>query len=203
MTLPVTLELSPEDYHVRILHVRQEKKEEKLADPVFDVEVLPDYEYETLQAFGVFQTDILVVATGSEERNTGIALYAKEQKVARIIASADSPDAESRLKENGIDTFSILLSTKTLLRALIEAPGVMKLLTNQDASLYQINMSNERFDGVLLREFPFTGDVIFVRIFRGVDSIVPHGDTRLQMGDRLIATGSREYIAELKKTLGD
>ncbi|MGV2549466.1 TrkA C-terminal domain-containing protein, partial [Bacillus licheniformis] len=54
-----------------------------------------------------------------------------------------------------------------------------------------------------LREFPFTGDVIFVRIFRGVDSIVPHGDTRLQMGDRLIATGSREYIAELKKTLGD
>ena len=59
-------------------------------------------------------------------------------------------------------------------------------------------MSNERFDGVLLREFPFTGDVIFVRIFRGVDSIVPHGDTRLQMGDRLIATGSREYIAELK-----
>lgn len=203
MTLPVTLELSPEDYHVRILHVRQEKKEEKLADPVFDVEVLPDYEYETLQSFGVFQTDILVVATGSEERNTGIALYAKEQKVARIIASADSPDAESRLKENGIDTFSILLSTKTLLRALIEAPGVMKLLTNQDASLYQINMSNERFDGVLLREFPFTGDVIFVRIFRGVDSIVPHGDTRLQMGDRLIATGSREYIAELKKTLGD
>lgn len=203
MTLPVTLELSPEDYHVRILHVRQEKKEENLADPVFDVEVLPDYEYETLQSFGVFQTDILVVATGSEERNTGIALFAKEQKVARIIASADSPDAESRLKDNGIDTFSILLSTKTLLRALIEAPGVMKLLTNQDASLYQINMSNERFDGVLLREFPFTGDVIFVRIFRGVDSIVPHGDTRLQLGDRLIATGSREYIAELRKTLGD
>lgn len=79
---------------------------------MFDVEVLPDYEYETLQSFGVFQTDILVVATGSEERNTGIALFAKEQKVARIIASADSPDAESRLKDNGIDTFSILLSTK-------------------------------------------------------------------------------------------
>ncbi|WP_077737034.1 monovalent cation:proton antiporter family protein [Bacillus sonorensis] len=203
MTLPVTLELSPEEYNVRILHVHQEKKEEKLADSVFDVEVLPDYEYDTLKSFAVFETDILVVATGNEERNTGIALYAKEQKVERIIASADSPQAESELKEKGIDTFSILLSTKTLLRALIEAPGVMKLLTNQDASLYQINMNNDRFDGVLLREFPFTGDVIFVRIFRGVDSLVPHGDTRLKMGDRLIATGSREYIAELKKTLED
>ncbi|WP_307893913.1 monovalent cation:proton antiporter family protein [Bacillus swezeyi] len=203
MTLPVTLELSSEEYHVRILHVHQEKKEEKLADSVFDVEMLPDYEYSTLQSFNVFETDILVVATGNEERNTGIALFAKEQKVDRIIASADSPKAEAELKENGIDTISILLSTKTLLRALIEAPGVMKLLTNQDASLYQINMNNERFDGVLLREFPFTGDVIFVRIFRGIDSLVPHGDTRLQMGDRLIATGSRGYITELKKTLED
>ncbi|ASB90097.1 monovalent cation:proton antiporter family protein [Bacillus sonorensis] len=203
MTLPVTLELSPEEYHVRILHVHQEKKEEKLSESVFDVEVLPDYEFGTLESYGVFETDILVVATGNEERNTGIALFAKEQNVERIIASAGSPAAESELKENGIDTFSILLSTKTMLRALIEAPGVMKLLANQDASLYQINMNNERFDGVLLREFPFTGDVIFVRIFRDVDSLVPHGDTRLQMGDRLIATGSREYIAELKKTLED
>ncbi|MCY9128023.1 hypothetical protein MOE95_17175, partial [Bacillus spizizenii] len=43
--------------------------------------------------------------------------------------------------------------------------------------------------------------VIFVRIFRGVDSIVPHGDTRLKLGDRLIVTGSRGYVTELKKTL--
>ncbi|UOY88584.1 monovalent cation:proton antiporter family protein [Bacillus glycinifermentans] len=203
MTLPVTLELSSEEYHVRVLHVHQEKKEENLSEPVFDVEVLPDYEFGTLESFGVFETDILVVATGNEERNTGIALFAKDKQVDRIIASADSPQAEAKLKENGIDTISVLLSTKTLLRALIEAPGVMKLLTNQDASLYEINMSNERYDGVLLREFPFMGDVIFVRIFRGVDSLVPHGDTRLQLGDRLIATGSREYIAELKKTLED
>ncbi|WP_374707822.1 TrkA C-terminal domain-containing protein [Bacillus velezensis] len=45
------------------------------------------------------------------------------------------------------------------------------------------------------------GDVIFVRIFRGVDSIVPHGDTRLKTGDRLIVTGSRNYVSELRKIL--
>ncbi|MDA7026118.1 monovalent cation:proton antiporter family protein [Bacillus sp. CLL-7-23] len=203
MTLPVTLELSPQDYNVRVLHMYQENKEEMMNDSVFDVEILPDYEYDTLQSFAVFDTDILVVATGNEERNIGIALFGQNQKVKRIIARADTPKAEAELKENGIEVFSIMLSTKTLLRALIEAPGVMKLLTHQDTSLYEININNERFDSVLLREFPFTGDVIFVRIFRGIDSIVPHGDTMLQLGDRLIATGSREYIAELKKMLED
>jgi len=52
-----------------------------------------------------------------------------------------------------------------------------------------------------LRRFPFTGDIIFVRIFRGKDSIVPHGDTELQLNDRLIVTGTREYVDELKREL--
>lgn len=52
-----------------------------------------------------------------------------------------------------------------------------------------------------LRKFPFTGDVIFVRIFRGKDSIVPHGDTELEFDDRLIVTGSRSYVNELRMLL--
>nr|MDH3082659.1 hypothetical protein [Bacillus subtilis] len=96
----------------------------------------------------------------------------KEKGTERVIASVGSPEHEAALKEQGISIFSILLSTKTLLlRALIEAPGVMKALTNQESSLYQINMENRKYDGVILREFPLTGDVIFVRIFRGVDSM--------------------------------
>ncbi|NEU34504.1 hypothetical protein GN156_28025, partial [bacterium LRH843] len=43
--------------------------------------------------------------------------------------------------------------------------------------------------------------VIFVRIFRGKDSIVPHGDAELALDDRLIVTGSRSYVNELKMLL--
>ncbi|MBU8844348.1 monovalent cation:proton antiporter family protein [Alkalihalobacillus gibsonii] len=201
MTLPVTLELPEEEYDVRVVHVYQENAEEKLSESVFAVETISDYEHETLESLGIFETDILVVATGNEDMNADIALLAKDKGTERVIASVGSPEHEAALKEQGISIFSILLSTKTLLRALIEAPGVMKLLTNQESSLYQINMENSKYDGVILREFPLTGDVIFVRIFRGVDSIVPHGDTRLKLGDRLIVTGSRGYVTDLKKTL--
>ncbi|PWZ99168.1 hypothetical protein DD924_04150, partial [Staphylococcus pseudintermedius] len=33
---------------------------------------------------------------------------------------------------------------------------------------------------------------------RNNESIVPHGDTQLQYGDRLIVTGTKEYVDQLK-----
>ncbi|WP_280145875.1 monovalent cation:proton antiporter family protein [Bacillus amyloliquefaciens] len=201
MTLPVTLELPDEEYEVRVVHVDQENAGEKLAESVFSVETISDYEPGTLESHDIFKTDILVVATGNEDVNAEIALIAKEKGTERIIASVGSVEHETKLKEEGISIFSILLSTKTLLRALIEAPCVMSLLTNEEFSLYQINLENTAYNGIILREFPLMGDVIFVRIFRGVDSIVPHGDTRLKTGDRLIVTGSRNYVSELRNIL--
>ena len=41
----------------------------------------------------------------------------------------------------------------------------------------------------------------FVRIIRDNDSIVPHGDTQLRYKDRLIVTGTKEYVDELKQEL--
>src|SRR5690606_21639144 len=133
--------------------------------------------------------------------NASIARAAKENGVDRVIARIETNELGEELKGLNIDIFSLLMSTNTLLRALIEAPSVMTILTNQESALFQINMNNHKYDGILLRNFPFTGDVIFVRIFRGKDSIVPHGDTELKMGDRLIVTGSREYVDELKLAL--
>ena len=41
--------------------------------------------------------------------------------------------------------------------------------------------------------------LFFVRIIRDNDSIVPHGDTQLRYKDRLIVTGTKEYVDELKQ----
>ena len=85
--------------------------------------------------------------------------------------------------------------------ALIESPNIADIMTNQDTSLYEIEMLNPQYHGMTLRKFPLTGDVIFVRIFRGNDSIVPHGDTELHMDDTLVVTGSKEFVDELMQEL--
>ncbi|WP_458110246.1 monovalent cation:proton antiporter family protein [Bacillus zhangzhouensis] len=202
LTLPVTLDLHQDEYDIRILHVFQENKEAQLAaDSIFEVEAIEQYDDETLRKAGIGQEDVLVVATGSETKNKEIALFAKEEGAKQVIASVNKAEAELTLKEAGIDTFSNFLSSKTVLRALIEAPDAIRLLTNEDSSLYQIQMNNHRYHNVMLREFPFTGDLVFVRIFRGIDSLVPHGDTALRSGDRVLVSGSREYVAGLRAQL--
>ncbi|MCA1031092.1 monovalent cation:proton antiporter family protein [Bacillus timonensis] len=198
MTLPVTRELNTNLYESTMYHITQEKIEKRIADSLFNIVELEDYSIETLKKQNVFDVDILVVSTGDEDINAELSIFAKESGVDRVIARVETPGLDETLKEHNIDVFSVFLSTKTLLRAFIESPSVMSILTNQETSLHQINMNNYKYNGILLRNFPFTGDVIFVRIFRGKDSIVPHGDTELKMGDRLIVTGSREYVDELK-----
>ncbi|MCK6204230.1 monovalent cation:proton antiporter family protein [Bacillus infantis] len=201
LTLPVYSELKSSLYEPKLYHKKQEKSDKQIADSLFKIEEVDDFTVGVLEGTDVFNSDIVVISTGDEEANATLSVAFKERGVERVICRIESPDLEESLREQEVEVFSVLLSTKALLRALIESPSVMNILTNQETSLYEIKLLNSQFDGMTLRRFPFTGDVIFVRIFRGMDSIVPHGDTELQMNDRLIVTGSKEYVDELKREL--
>lgn len=201
MTLPVSRALQSSLYEPVLFHTKQEKADNRIADSVFEIIEMENYEIETLKSHKVYDADIIVISTGDPDLNATIAVSAREQGVGRVIARIESPDLAEKAQEEGIEVFSVLRSTESLLRAMIESPGVMSILTNQENTLHEIRMLNDHFDGMTLRRFPFTGDVIFVRILRENESIVPHGDTELRLNDRLIVTGSKEYVDELKREL--
>ena len=200
-TLPVSRELKSGLYDPILYHTQMEKSDKQIANSLFDIVEIPNYSLETLENTKVFQSEVVVISTGDEKQNAALSIAAKERGVSRVIARIESPDIEENLREHNIEMFSTFMSTKVLLRALIESPTLINILTNQETGLYEIVLMNSQFDGMSLRKFPFTGDIIFVRIFRGKDSIVPHGDTELEMNDRLIVTGSKEYVDELKREL--
>ncbi|WHY87782.1 monovalent cation:proton antiporter family protein [Neobacillus novalis] len=201
VTLSLSRELKSGLYDPVLYHLQMDKSEKQIADSLFEIVEIPDYSVDTIMKTKVYQAEIVVISTGDEEQNAALSIKAKENGVPRVIARIESPDIEQRLREHHIEVFSAFMSTKMLLRALIESPTVINILTNQETGLYEIVMLNRQFDGMTLRKFPFTGDIIFVRIFRGKDSIVPHGDTELQLHDRLIVTGTKEYVDELKREL--
>jgi len=200
-TLPVYSELKTGAFEPTLYHKTQGKSDNAISPSLFDITEIEDFSVDALNETDVYEVDIAVITTGDERINAELGSMLKEKGVERVICRIESQDLEADLKEKGVEVFSVLLSTKTLLRALIESPHVMNILTNQESALYEINLTNNRFEGMTLREFPFTGDVIFVRIFRGKDSIVPHGETELHIGDRLIVTGTKEYVEELKQEL--
>ncbi|SDZ75650.1 monovalent cation:H+ antiporter-2, CPA2 family [Thalassobacillus cyri] len=200
-TLPVVRELDENLYETHLYHTKVDKVDENISRSCFDIQELTAYDLDSMKELGVFDVDILVASTGDQVKNAEIAKFAKNNGVERVIARAESPELDQELKNIGVEVFSVMLSTKALLKAMIVAPDVVEILTDQDSALFQINMNNPMYDRIRLREFPFTGDVIMVRIFRGEDSIVPHGDTELRMFDHLIVTGSPEYVEELKMQL--
>ena len=60
--------LHPGEYDVRILHVRQENKEAMLADSILKLKLLQIMRSRRFNHSALAKTDVLVVATGSEER---------------------------------------------------------------------------------------------------------------------------------------
>lgn len=200
LTLPISLELDEEIFDTTIYHTKKDDLEEGANHTrKFTVKQIANYDLMALYKEGVFEADILVIATGKDETNARIAKYAEKCGTKRIIARIEKTEVSDELRKLGIDIFSMYFSTKTILKAMIQSPSIMNLFTKEENGLFEVRMKNPDFNNMTLRQFPFLGDTIIVRIFRGNESIVPHGDTEMMMGDRLIVTGSKECVHELRE----
>ncbi|MBF8132232.1 monovalent cation:proton antiporter family protein [Staphylococcus capitis] len=200
LTIPIAQNLTSQLYNISLYYRKDLSDSRKLSDEITMVEIA-DYEENLLASLGLFEKDIVVCATNDDEINRNVALMAKKYGVDRVICRLESSNEDAKIKAQGIEVFSNYLSNKILLKGLIETPNMLNLLSNVETSLYEIQMLNHHYENIQLRNFPFGGDIIFVRIVRNNESLVPHGDTQLRYKDRLIVTGSKEYVDELKQEL--
>lgn len=200
LSIPVAQSIHSHIYKISMFF-RKDLADHRSLDSSIKTYELDEYIEEELVALGLFNSDIIVCSANDDEINKEIALMAHKHGVKRIICKQESVKKDDELLDKGIEFFSSFLSNKILLKGLVESPNMLNLLSNVETSLYEIEMKNHSYHNVLLRSFPFAGDIIFVRIIRGKDSIVPHGDTELQYGDKLIVTGSKEYVSQLKQDM--
>ncbi|HEA3024451.1 TPA: monovalent cation:proton antiporter family protein [Staphylococcus aureus] len=200
LTIPIAQNLTSQLYDVTLYYRKDLSDRRQLSDDITMIEIA-DYEQDVLERLGLFDRDIVVCATNDDDINRKVAKLAKAHQVERVICRLESTTDDTELVDSGIEIFSSYSSNKILLKGLIETPNMLNLLSNVETSLYEIQMLNYKYENIQLRNFPFGGDIIFVRIIRNNESIVPHGDTQLRYGDRLIVTGAKEYVDELKQEL--
>ncbi|HCZ0198974.1 TPA: monovalent cation:proton antiporter family protein [Staphylococcus aureus] len=200
LTIPIAQNLTSQLYDVTLYYRKDLSDRRQLSDDITMIEIA-DYEQDVLERLGLFDRDIVVCATNDDDINRKVAKLAKAHQVERVICRLESTTDDTDLVDSGIEIFSSYLSNKILLKGLIETPNMLNLLSNVETSLYEIQMLNYKYENIQLRNFPFGGDIIFVRIIRNNESIVPHGDTQLRYGDRLIVTGAKECVDELKQEL--
>lgn len=200
LTIPIAQNLTSQLYNVSLYFRKDLSDHRHLAYSITVLEI-NDYDEAILTRLGLFDNDIVVCATNDDDINRRVAMMAEEHGVNRVICRLETMTDDVGMKNSGIEIFSNFLSNKIFLKGLIETPNMLNLLSNVETSLYEIEMLNHKYENLELRNFPFGGDVIFVRIIRNNESIVPHGDTQLRYKDRLIVTGSKEYVDELKGEL--
>jgi len=201
MTLPVSSELAEHGNIVTLYSAGMHDSAHRAnANPAYRTENVKELSVEELDGRKLFASDILVLGTADDEVNAVLAAEARRRGKEQTVVRIEDPAKYEELYHEGYTVFSTLHASRTLLRALIEQPGMVKLFT-QDGESREFVIENPAFDRILLRELPDLGDVLILRIFREGSHLVPHGNTELQLGDRLLLSGSEENIERLRSQL--
>ncbi|UOF91660.1 cation:proton antiporter [Fodinisporobacter ferrooxydans] len=201
ITLSLARQLCQSGFGVDVYDTNPNEKKrspgQENASQGFAIHSLPKITPDTLDNIAVEAKDSFIAFTGDESHNIQVANWAKRRGLETVICRLDN---EQRLGEliEGIHVFSTFHSNRILLQALIENPTLVKFL-EADHPVYEVKIMNERLHHKKIRDLPFVRDILVIRIFRGNEVIIPHGDTAIQYGDILLVSGDPVNVEMMRR----
>lgn len=204
ITIPVSLDLAKTDYEVIVFGDDKAKEDQRHIDDMSSLTSVDigEYTIKALEDHHAFETDILVVATYDEKMNVEIASYAKNIGLEHVIVRAENPILHDQLVKNqGYGVFSTLYSSRVLLKSMIMNPSLMRLIAEQEGHIKEIKIRNRKYEGMALRHLPLLGNILILQIIRDNEVIIPHGDTKLMFGDKILINGDESQINAFEREM--
>jgi trk system potassium uptake protein len=161
----------------------------------------------SLDAAGLADVDVVVAATGDDEDNLVISLLAKQEfAVPRVVARVNHPKNQWLFNEGwGVD---VSVSTPELLTALVEEAvsvgSLVRLLRFEkgNAHLVEVTLADDSpAAGSSIAELGIPREATVVAVVRGDRLIVPRGDTRLAVGDEVLALVTADVEKRVQELL--
>ncbi|WEV37040.1 cation:proton antiporter family protein [Lactobacillus sp. ESL0677] len=206
VTSVATCHQLPHDWYDTRLYTRHSESYETYKNSA-PVTLLDTMEPSALIKQGIFDTDILVITDLHSKINYSLAVAAKKYGVERVLVRLDDPDPneidvmKKELTNLKIEYFNTFDTGVGVFRTAIESPEVLRFITSTTSSLFEVTMTNARFDGSLIPDLPETDEVVISKIVRNGKFVDPRDDLRLQLGDHLIMAGPREVVSRLRLLL--
>jgi trk system potassium uptake protein len=156
---------------------------------------------------GTRRADVFVAVTGSDQDNLVACQLAKVRfGVKRALARVNSQKNEYTFNALGIEG----ISSTTVICNLIEKEMnvgdmfTLHILKKGRLSLVEIGLpeSDCAVDGKKVSDLALPRHAVLVSIVRGDEVIIPHGDTVLEAGDRVIAVTPLDEEQALRLSLG-
>ena len=175
--------------------------------PQVDVRTVDACEISSLSGIHLDTIDVMVAATGDDEDNLVISLIAKQEfAVPRVVARVNNPKNHWMYTTSwGVD---VAVSTPHQLTAMVEEAvsvgTLVKLLSLGDSgvALEEVTLAaSSPVVGKLVSEIEIPRNATMVAIVRNRQVIVPHGDTRLVVGDEVVVLATNSSEGDIKSLL--
>jgi trk system potassium uptake protein TrkA len=186
-----------------IIFEKDKETAEKIAGELDALVINADgTQIEKLEDAGLEEVDVFMALTGSDETNLMACQIAKG-KAKRIIARANREENKQLYENAGVDRVLVpLVSSASAFRDAVMEKGKTLLALDRDFEIVEHTISRESKSlGKALKDLKFPNDARIVIIYRGDETIIPHGETILEEGDRVIVLTSQKKMKEVLSLL--
>jgi Kef-type K+ transport system membrane component KefB len=137
------------------------------------------------------------LALGSEDgKNLEASRAARARGVEHVLTFVSDPRLIPEFSHLSVQTLTPALYRSSLLALMARNPALFELMTstNDNRDLREFILLNPELDGERLSELRFPGNLLILAIRRNDEVIIPHGTTRLALGDHLTVLGDLDVI---------
>lgn len=160
-------------------------------------------EIRSMAEAGMGRANVVVAVTGDDEDNLVICQMAKRKfGVPRTIARVNDPKNEELFKELGIDqTVSSTRIIFNLIEQQIESGQVIPLAALKKGEIEVVEAditAGSPVDGMRIGQLDLPPNTLVISVIRDDHALIPHADTKLRVGDSVIAMIKAEREKELR-----
>ena len=146
----------------------------------------------------------VVVTTQDDDVNLKVVSILKESHaVESIIAHASDPEIAAAMERMGARAVTPALSTLTVMENLVRHPDLFALLNQEDEAvkIKKVAVRRPNLRGRQAERSFASGRGLDPVDRAGRETIIPRGETRLELGDILTLAGVREHVEKAAENL--
>ncbi len=154
---------------------------------------------EILRTAGAEHANGLVALSNDPSLNEKICHLARDYfSIENVVTWEPEDQRQGQHNYHGARLIQPGMATLLALEGSLLFPDAYDMIAhkNADMELCEVRLRNRRFHYHSLREVHLPGDVLVIGLRRQGRSVVPHGDTMLQMDDTLLLVGSPSALAD-------
>jgi len=153
-----------------------------------------------IDSLHVSQIEAFLALNIMDTKNLEACRAARGRGIEHVITFVMEPLLLSEFKKLGVQTLTPSIHRSSVLALMARNPAIFELMTSttDDRDLREIILMNPDLHNKRLNAVSFPGDMLVLAIRRNDEVIVPHGTTRLALGDHLTVLGDLDvlYAAE-------